>query len=454
MSVGSRIADFVRATTQQTSPKKVEGSVTYIGTNDLRVQLQGKIGKANANLYRTWAEHSEWVRTAINIRRTQVSSAEWEIVKFDMDSPASDDLARQIKARFDQPNPRNDSFRSFIEPVVEDILVLDAGCIEHVRNLRDQIVEMYPVDGATIKVDASWDGSNPEAYRYFWYPDWQERAKLKNRDLTYIMANPRTYSVVGLSPMETLKLAIDAEISGNEYNRRMVVNAAPDGLLDLGEGAREEDVKRFKSYWEAEVAGRGALGFLGNTKNAKFIDFRKSNKDMQFLEWQVYLVRKIAAVFALSPQDLGVTFDINRSTSEIQQSNTEDRGLRPLMALIQDYLTREVVWDEGYGGPENNLAFRFTALNLKENKAKADINKLALAGIPWKTIDEARVEDGRQPMGGIYERLIAMGPQGPVILDEVPSAQDVIDAKKPAPGMTAAPARPGASRPPSRQSSD
>jgi hypothetical protein len=303
-------------------------------------------------------------------------------------------------------------------------------------------------------VSSTWDGSDPEEYRYFWYPDWQERAKLKNRDLLYIMANPRTYSVVGLSPLETLKLAVDAELSGNEYNRRQVLNAAPDGLLDLGEGARPEDVDRFKSYWQAEVAGKGAMGFIGNTKNAKFINFRANNRDMQFLEWQVYLTRKIAAVFGLSPQDLGVTFDINRSTSETQDQHTEDRGLRPLMSLIQDYFTREIVWDEGFGGPDNNLAFRFTALNLKESKAKADINKLALAGIPWKTVDEARIDDGRSPLGGVFEQLIAMGPQGPVLLDEVPSAQDVIDAKKPAPPMSASPARPGASRPSSSKSQD
>jgi len=448
------LLDNLRKAMRQTNPNKVEGASAFIGPNqvDGRTNLRGKIGKQNAMLYRNWAEHSEWVRAAINIRRTQISSAEWEIVPFQSDQVASDTLAKQIKRTFDMPNPKQDSFRSFIEPIVEDVLVLDAGCIENVRSLRQQIVQMWPVDGATIKISSTWDGSDPEAYRYFWYPDWQERARLKNRDMLYIMANPRTYSVVGLSPLETLKLAIDAELAGNEYNRRQVLSAAPDGLLDLGEGTLPEDVGRFKAYWNAEVAGKGAMGFIGNTKGAKFIDFHKSNIDMQFMEWQTYLVRKIAAVFGLSPQDLGLTFDINRSTSEVQAQNTEDRGLRPLMALLQDYLTREIVWDEGFGGPDNNLAFRFTALNLKESKSKADINKLALAGIPWKSVDEARIDDGRPPLGGVFEELIAMGPQGPVLLSEVPSAQEVIDSKKPAPGMATAPAR--ASRPPSRKSTD
>ena len=258
-----------------------------------------------------------------------------------------------------------------------------------------------------------------------------------------MMMNPRTYTPVGLSPLETLKSTIDAELGGHEYNKRQVTAAAPDGMIDLGEGVRPEQVDQFKSYWLAEVAGKGAMAFLGGTKNPSFIPFRTSNRDMQFLEWQNYLVRKIAAVFGLSPQDLGITFDVNRSTSEVQSEHTEDRGLRPLLALIQDYFTREVVWDPANGGPENNLAFRFTRLNLKETLQKAQINKLALAGSPWKTINEARKQDGYEPLGPEYDNLIMGTPVGAVNLEEVPSAQDALDSKKPSPatGPSRAPAR-------------
>jgi len=441
----SVLENISKALSQLTTPKKVQGAAYQLGWNE-----RGKVGKSNAILYRNWAEHSEWVRTAINIRRGQVASAEWEIVPFDTDKKYSEDLALQIKNLFVLPNPKHDSFRKLIEEVLEDVLVLDAGCIELVRSLRGQITELYPVDGATIKVNALWDGSDEEEVRYYWYPDWQERARLKNRDMVYMMSNPRTYSVLGLSPLETLKLAIDAELSGNEYNRRQVLNAAPDGIFDLGEGAKKEDVDKFSSYWSTEVAGKGALAFIGNTKGAKFIPFRGSNRDMQFLEWQNYLTRKIAAVFGLAPQDLNLTADVNRSTAESQDQHTEDRGLRPLLQNVQEYLTREIVWDDGFGGPANNLAFRFTALNLKESKGKADINKLALAGMPWKTIDEARIDDGRAPLGGQYAQLMAMSPTGVVLLSEIPTAQDVLDAKKPAPGMSAAPS--SASRPPNRKS--
>jgi HK97 family phage portal protein len=363
--------------------------------------------------------------------------------------PSSAALAWQEPARVGKSNAmlfRNWSEHSFMEPITEDILVLDAGVIEKVRSLRGQVRQLWGVDGAKIKVNSLWDGDEEEP-RYYWYPDGFMRASFRNSEMLYIQAHPATYRVVGLAPLETLKNTIDAELSGHSYNARQVQNAAPDGMLDLGEGARPEQVDRFKSYWQAEVAGKGAMAFIGGSKNPKFIPFRSSNRDMQFLEWQVYLVRKIAAVFGLSPQDLGLTYEINRATAEVQSEQTEDRGLRPLLALIQDYLTREIVWDQSYGGPENNLAFRFTRLNLKESLSRAQMYKLGLAGVSWMTVNEARIADGREPLAGAqYDELMVITPTGAVSLDDVPTAREVLERNnKPPADSTGAPKQPASS---------
>jgi len=432
-----KILDLVRApAAPKTSPAHVPASSATVAFRD-----HGRVGKTNVQTYRSWGERSEWVRTAINLLKREVSSAEWDIVAFDADKSYSIDAAAVIKRLFDKPNDMNNSFRSFVEPVIEDILVLDAGCIEQVRSLRGPTVQLWPVNGGEIKIDALWDGSDPDAPRYYWYPDWQMRAKFRNYELVYIMANPATYRVVGLSPLEVLKMTIDAELSGSEYNRRQVVSAAPDGILHLGEEARPEQVEAFRSYWSAEIAGKGAIAITGGTKNPAFINFQRSSREMQFLEWQQYLVRKIAAVFGLTPQDFGLTFDINRSTSEVQQEQSENRGPRPLMALVQDYFTREIVQDPVFGGIENNLAFRFLSLNIKENTARANINKLALAGVPWKTVNEARLDDGREPYGSEYDDLMMVTPTGAVRLSDIPTARESMAARaKPAPT-----ARPGGS---------
>lgn len=409
----------------KTSPKNLPpgAQIVYNGRD--------RIGKPSAPLYRNWADHGEWVRAAVNVRKTQLSSAEWDIVPYDTEAAPGDvGVQRRIRELFEQPNDMVESFRSWVEPIAEDTLVLDAGCIEKERTLGGEIYGLHGVDGGKVFVSTVWDG-DPDEYRYYWMPVPTMSVPFKNTDMVYIMANPRTYTVVGLSALETLRRVIDAELSGSEYNVRQVQNAAPDGILDLGEGARPEQVEAFKSYWLAEVAGRGALAFIGGTKNAKFVPFRSTNRDMQFLEWQIYLVRKICAVMGLSPQDLGITFDINRATGDVQQELTEDRGLRPFLALHQDFFTREIVWDKSFGGRANNWAFRFVRLNIKESTQKASINKLALAGMPWLSINTARMDEGRQPIGdpndesNPYNKLMANTPLGLVTLEDIPTAKEI-----------------------------
>lgn len=408
-----------------------------------RLLFQGNrhVGKTSVDMLRHWAEHSEWVRAAISIRKAQVAQSDWDIGPFDPDKPYSVRQADKLRRLFARPNPQDGDFRTFAERVLEDVLVLDAGCIEEVRGLGGETVELWPVDGGSVRVDRFWDG-NPDAARYYWYPPMasQPVASWVSDDFLYIMQNPRTYSVIGLSPLETLKLTIDAELSGSLYNKRQVEGAAPDGIINLGEGIRPEKVDEFRAYWDSEVAGKGAIAFIGGSKSPSFIDFRKSNRDMQYQEWLNWLVRKIAAVYQLTPQDLGLAFDVNRSTSEVLAENSEDRGLRPLLGLIQSTFTREIVWDEAFGGPANNLAFMFTNLNMKESLSRAEFNKLALAGMPWKSINEARVEAGMEPLEG-FDKLMANTSQGLVTLEDIMSARELVDSKAKG-GQTDGPARP------------
>jgi phage portal protein BeeE len=395
----------------------------------------GRQGKANVKLFRHWAEHSELVRGAIDIRRGQVAVSEWDILPADPEKPYSQSLQAQIKRLFDAPNPTRNSFRNFTEAVVEDVLVLDAGSIEKVRNLRGQVAQLWYVDGGEIKVAKYWDGEE-DVPRYFWYPEGYGRAadSWVNDDFVYIMARPATYRVVGLSTMEVLKLTIDAELGSSAYNTRQVNSAAPDGMLDLGEGVRPDLVEKFKTYWLSEIAGKGAMAIVGGSRGAKFVPFKQSNRDMQFAEWQNYLLRKTALVFQLSPQDLNAVTDVNRANGQVLQENTEDRGLRPLLGNVADYYTREIVWDEKFGGQDNNLRFAFTKLNLKETLDTAKVYEIQSGKMPTRAVNELRKKDGLEPWGPEFDKPMLLTPTGVVILDNVPTAREVMESKeKPAP---------------------
>jgi len=422
---GSRSPEIAKAA--KTSPANIPvgaypyGAMTYA--------WDGRMPILNSETYRKWYRSSEWIRAAVDIRTSQVVSAEWDIVAKDKDQLYSKRLRKQIREKLETPNPMNDSFPTFIEPIVRDLVILDAGCVEKERTLLGDLINLWPVDAATIRVSTTWDGSNPKEPRYFWYPDgYKSKASFRNEDFIYMIQHRQSFQPIGIPALETLRLTIQAELDAHEYNRRQVAGAAPDGVLDLGENFTREQVSAFRAFFESEVAGRGAIGFIGGTKGSKWMPFRPGgNREMQFLEWQVYLVRKIAAVFGLTPQDLGVTFDINKSTSETQIQISEDRGLRPLMSKLQDYITEEIVWDKAFGGPANNLAFRFTSLNIKESTAKSKILTDALAGVPWRRINEARLEEGREPIPELEGKIIMATPQGALDISDVPTVREYLE---------------------------
>src|SRR5678816_1590764 len=203
-----------------------------------------------------------------------------------------------------------------------------------------------------------------------------------------------------------------------------------------------DQVEKFKSYWLAEIAGKGAMAILGGSRGAKFHPFRVSNRDMQFVEWQNYLLRKVALVFQMSAMDLNAVADINRATATVTQENTEDRGIRPLLGLVADYYTREIVWDEGFGGQDNNLRFAFTNLNLAETTDKAKVQNTQTGGLPTRSVNELRKRDGLEPFGDEFNDLMVVAGDKVIRLNDVPTAAEHLEAdKKPAP----APA--GASKP-------
>ena len=120
--VAKRLIVPTDSKTYRTRPAATPEAAAVVLSND-----RGKQGKNNSVLYRNWAQNGEWVRAAINIRRDQVASAEWDIVPYNADLPWDKVLAAEIRDLFTSPNPLAQSWRGFIGPIVEDLLVLDAG---------------------------------------------------------------------------------------------------------------------------------------------------------------------------------------------------------------------------------------------------------------------------------------------------------------------------------------
>src|SRR3954471_8680463 len=128
---------------------------------------QGLPKPTPANL-RRFAE-TPVARKAINTIKDRVAGMSWRIQPKNGRALADvADGARRIQLltdNLDLPNPE-DSFRSLIEQVLEDVLVGGFGAIEvQLSGDAERPLHLWPVDGATIRLRGDWDGE-PDSPKY------------------------------------------------------------------------------------------------------------------------------------------------------------------------------------------------------------------------------------------------------------------------------------------------
>ena len=368
------------------------------------------IGVPNPRSLRAWADQSTWVGIAKGKLRRWVERADVAVVPDDEERPYSRTLLHKIDDLLNQPNEFRDSYRSLIGPVVEDILVLDRGVIEKNMTLNRVPVNLYYQDGATIKIYPLWSG-DPKEPRYLYDPGGQGTFKraLRNDEAIVIMANISTWRL-GYSPVQMLQDTIRADIEATQSAIQVVKMKPPPHIVQIPNASpRQLDIVRAR--YDAEFAGRKELMFMGGpaAMNVKALVY--SLRDQQWMEWNIYLARKIATIFGISPQEFGLTMDINRANAETQADMSENTGYIPLLLLLEEYLNREFIFD--YAPRLKNDRVNSKLLNLRlifpdvsEVARMLHVDKVikvastSLAGLPSMTLNMVLAMFGEAPVPG------------------------------------------------------
>jgi len=367
------------------------------------------LGVPNTRVLRNLADTDPWVRAAITARRQQIGRADIAVVPLNERKPYNKRLMKALQHLLDQPNELRDSYRSLIEPVLEDILVLDRGVISKDMTPDRKPVALYYEDGSTIKIYPQWSG-NPKEPRYLYEStDGITKIPLRNDEAIVIMANPASYRY-GLSPVQVLYETIRADLKASEAAMHMVDMKPPPHAIQIP-GATEQQLRQLRTMYDTEIAGRKEIFWFGGAQAAKEFPLVFSAKDNQWLEWQIYLLRKIAAVFQLSPQQLGVTFDINKATAQVQQEIFEDTGLIPLLLLLEEFLNRELLADFAPKLPMDrvdldavNLRIIYPEVSEAARQMHAEraieMASKGMRNIPSMTPNQALMMRGEQPVKG------------------------------------------------------
>jgi len=376
-------------------------TVTPLGMNSIfapfrTVGVQNALPKPTAANLRRFAE-TPVARRAINCIKDRIACMDWRIEVRPTASSDTGDRAMRIESltrAIEQPN-ESDSFRTMIEQVLEDTLVGGFGAME--IDIGDSVlpVRLYPVDGASIQVNANWKG-NPGEPRYAQITGKLGKdalVPLRDDELMYVRLNSRSHTPFGLGKVEVAFESISHFLQAHRYAGRLASNSVMQYALWLNERTPEQH-ERLIRWWQDEVEGSGRVPVLSSEQKPEVLKFAAGTDADLRLEWQQFLLTMIANAFDLPAMMLGVTQDVNQSTASELADEAFQNAIVPLAKLVADHMTRDVIVKRlGW----NDLRFVWSDLESRDEMIDVDIQtKLLAAGV--LSVAEVRAMRGLPPV--------------------------------------------------------
>ncbi|MEK4881438.1 MULTISPECIES: phage portal protein [Paenibacillus] len=363
-------------------------------------------------------------RRAINVIKTDITKLNWSVAAIDEnDSEKYKDLCKTIERALLKPNS-GDSFRSWLEQTVEDMLVCSAGSSEILRSGDPQRpFRMYPVDAFTIDLFPQWDGK-PDSYRFAQRVDGKA-IPLKASEMMYIRMNPRTNTPFGLSPLEVVWEQATNFIETHRSGGKQAKSTFMRKLLNLGKNSDKNATKAFNDFWTNEVMGQGKMPIVGGFEGTSVLDLGATDDKALFIEWQRFLIEIMAIAFDISPKKLGQTKDVNRSTADSEDEDTEST-VQSIAENIVEHINDQII--DGIFGMGGILEFKYHyATSLKDLKTQADIDAIYLDR-RVDTPDEVRDKRGKKALPNQHGEVLLQPSKLEVI--DINSIQEELAATK------------------------
>lgn len=347
-------------------------------------------------------------RRAINRIKDPIAQLKWEIgpkpeIKINSTLQKQIDICTQC---FEKPN-YDDSFRSFVESIIEDALVGGALCYEHeVGGDGARPLWLWPVDVLSIQINARWAGKDSEPRYYqqlgFGNVGGVQGVPLLNSELVYGRVNPSSDNPFGVGELEVAFNSINRKLGVSNYAGNLASNAQPENLLSMP-GISSDELDTMRSWWRNEVEGMGQTPFVSLPIGAEadVLKLRGTDDASLFLGYQELLVREIATAFNIDAMSLNVSKDVNRSTAEVVDDADWENAVVPKATLVSAYITRETIEAKmGF----SQLEFRFLGLSRDDKEAEANIYKTEYEGNAT-TPNEYRARNSKEPLDSPWANL-------------------------------------------------
>ena len=309
-----------------------------------------------------------------------------------------------------------DDFETFVRKLVEDSLSLDQACAEIIPNRLGEPTQFVAVDGATFRIADSVDNdNNTEGKKKVngYYPSYvqvyqgQVISEFYPWELIFGVRNPSTNIYAngyGRSELEDLVTTVTAQLNADKYNATFFTRgSAPKGALLVKKGNINKDrIAELRRDWNAMMSGADNAHKtpILDAESVEWLDMQKTNRDMEFSNFQEYLIKLVCAIYKISPEEIGFPLQgTNRGGlgsgsdgGKEERDYSKDKGLKPLLTSVSTWINKHIL------GPKTNYLYRLEFVGLNNESVKEEEDRIVKAAAVYMTVDEARHERGLKPL--------------------------------------------------------
>jgi Phage portal protein len=403
---------------------------TYQGSNYRPRQL------VTVDVLREFSMKYDVLRAMINHLKNEV-----EAVPLIISAKDKDDDSRATARRIEEVETWMDvegglggfglTRHDFEAMVIEDLHVIGPASIYLQPTRGGGIYQALPIDAATIKprVDAfGWPGPGENWYEQ--YVDGILQRGFRQEEMYWRGLYPRTDSPYPDSPTEYLVLTVLAALSADTWNREWLTNGdEPGRWIALPQEMPVAEVRAYIDLFHEK--------YSGNTRDRQKVHFfpggttqpsQNSRRDMDFEAFQLTLARRCAAIMSVHLAAIGLSegkeYAVTQAGSMDQTSTVGIQKILRYLEILYGYLLRR----NGY----QDLTAKFQTS--KEEDAVTRADRLSKAtGVPWRTPNEAREEEGLDSIGPDGDTLfvprtyqpaeLALNPPEPVMPGTAPGTE-------------------------------
>jgi HK97 family phage portal protein len=313
----------------------------------------------------------------------------------------------------DAPNSEMTAMQ-FRECMMGHLLTWGNAYAQIVRNLRGDILALWPMDPSRMKVTRS---GNELVYEYRLENGQKEYFR---RDEMFHIPGLGYNGITGYSPISMHREAIACGLSAQNMQADMYKNGAFPSIAishPAPKAPTPEGRENFRKKLQEEYSGVGNRGkILTLWEGMKAEKLSMSLEDAQFIESRKFLRSEIAAIYRVPPHKI---MDLDKATF----SNIEEQSLSYVTDAIRPWCVR---WEQAINLRLLNGSGKFFAEHLLDGLLRGNIEDRYSAYSMgrqwgWFSINDIREKENMNPIadGDGYLQPLNMG-----VLGEAPAASE------------------------------